>query len=126
MPTDAFYEGGCHCGAVRFRVHSQARELWRCNCSMCSKRGDLQLIVPEAEFELLSGAEQLVVYQFNKRVAKHRFCRVCGIHSFNTPRSNPDCVAVNVRCLDAEPAEGWSVEDFDGQNWERSMGREGD
>jgi len=33
-------------------------------------------------------------------VAKHTFCKTCGIHSFYTPRSDPDKVDVNVRCLD--------------------------
>lgn len=117
----AEYTGSCHCGAVRFRVRAEGRTLVRCNCSICAKRADLQLIVPEADFELLCGADQLAVYEFNTRIAKHRFCRVCGIHAFNTPRSNPDSVAVNARCIDAPPAEGWAIEDFDGQNWEQSI-----
>jgi hypothetical protein len=88
---------------------------------MCAKRCDLQLIVGGGDFELLRGESNLALYQFNTGVARHRFCRACGIHPFNTPRSNPDSVAVNVRCLDQPHLESWSVEMFDGENWERSI-----
>ena len=29
------HEGGCHCGAVRFRVAVERYEALDCNCSMC-------------------------------------------------------------------------------------------
>jgi hypothetical protein len=90
---------------------------------MCAKRADLQLIVSSGDFELLQGESDLAVYQFNTQVARHRFCSVCGVHSFNTPRSNPDDVAVNVRCLDQPHSDGWSVEAFDGVKWEQSIDR---
>ncbi len=119
--TVEWREGGCHCRAVRFRVRSASNQVVSCNCSMCAKRGDLQLIVSSQDFEILCGESDLVLYQFNTCVARHRFCRVCGIHPFNTPRSNPEGFAVNVRCLDQPHRAGWSVEMFDGENWERSI-----
>ena len=88
---------------------------------MCEKRADLQLIVSSGDFEILRGESDLTLYQFNTGVARHRFCRICGIHPFNIPRSNPDAVAVNVRCLDQPHLDGWSVENFDGENWEQSI-----
>ncbi len=121
--TDDWREGGCHCGAVRFRVRSASNTVVSCNCSMCTKRADLQLIVSSGDFEVLHGESDFAVYQFNTGVARHTFCRVCGIHPFNTPRSNPDGVAVNVRCLDHAPEGGWTVETFDGKNWEQSIER---
>ncbi len=116
-------EGGCHCGAVRFRVRVTSSSVVRCNCSMCSKRADLQLIVPQSDFELVRGKRELSLYQFNTRVARHRFCRICGVHPFNAPRSHPDCVAVNVRCLDDGGATEFEVQNFDGQHWEQSIER---
>ena len=41
------YEGGCHCGAVRFRVVVNNHKVDDCNCSICSKKGFLHLIVPQ-------------------------------------------------------------------------------
>ena len=54
-------------------------------------------IVPESAFELLSGADALTVYTFNTHVAKHTFCKHCGIHPFYRPRSHPDCYDINIR-----------------------------
>jgi len=115
------YEGGCHCGAVRFQVEAPERiEAENCNCSICSKAGFLHLIVPRSRFTLLQGAESLSSYRFNSGVASHTFCRVCGIKPFYIPRSNPDGIDVNVRCLEPVP-KSVQVTDFDGQNWEQHV-----
>jgi hypothetical protein len=118
MPT---YEGGCHCGRVRFRVTASLDRVSECNCSMCTKKGFLHLIVAPEQFELVSGADVLTTYEFNTKVAKHRFCRLCGVHAFYTPRSDPDKIDVNVRCLDGVDLSSLAVSPFDGQNWEQSM-----
>jgi hypothetical protein len=98
------HRGGCHCGAVRFEVEvPETVEVEDCNCSICSMSGFLHLIVPRRDFRLLSGEDALVTYTFNTGVAQHRFCRICGIKSFYIPRSNPDGVDVNLRCLDSRP-----------------------
>ena len=115
------HNGGCHCGAVRFEFRAPARvTVQRCNCSMCAKTGFEHLIVPGADFRLVSGREQLTTYTFNTGVAQHLFCQVCGIKSFYVPRSNPDGFSINLRCVDAGTIEHVAYEDFDGQNWERA------
>ena len=81
----------------------------------------LHLIVPPERFELLRGADALSSYTFNTGVAKHRFCRICGMHPFYTPRSHPDHVDVNIRCLDGDAISKFTVTHFDGKNWERAM-----
>lgn len=112
------YPGRCHCGAVRFEVEApEAVEVEDCNCSICAMSGYLHLIVPRSCFRLLSGEDQLRTYTFNTGVAQHRFCGICGIKPFYIPRSNPDGVDVNLRCLTERPAEVRIVA-FDGQNWE--------
>ena len=118
MPT---FTGGCHCGRVRFRVTATLDRVLECNCSMCAKKGFLHLIVPPDAFELLSGEGDLATYEFNTRTAKHRFCRHCGIHSFYVPRSDPDKVDVNVRCLDGVDPATLNLDRFDGRDWERAM-----
>lgn len=75
--------------------------------------GYLHLIVPAARFRLLSGADDLVEYTFNTGAAKHRFCRHCGIKSFYVPRSHPDGIDVNVRCLDPGTVTRLTVTPFD-------------
>lgn len=115
------HEGGCHCGRVRFRVTADLDRVSECNCSMCAKKGFLHLIVAPHQFELLAGEDALTTYEFNTRVAKHRFCRHCGIHSFYVPRSDPDKIDVNVRCLDGVDIGALRVSTFDGRHWEESM-----
>ncbi len=113
------YLGSCHCGAVRFAVEAPGHlEVERCNCSICSKAGFLHLIVPASQFELLAGSDALTTYTFNTGVARHTFCRHCGIKPFYTPRSNPDGIDVNVNCLDTRPVSV-TVCEFDGRNWEQ-------
>lgn len=115
------HTGGCHCGRVRFEVTAPAKlEVADCNCSICAKAGYLHLIVAKDQFALISGAESLVTYTFNTGVAKHFFCSHCGIKSFYIPRSHPDGVSVNARCIDRGTVESMSVKAFDGQNWERA------
>lgn len=121
--TGSVFSGSCHCGAVRFRVRVQRFVALDCDCSICHKKGFLHLIVQQSEFELLSGAEQLAEYRFNTGVAVHRFCRVCGSHPFYTPRSHPDRVDVNLRCLDDASVGDFVIERFDGKNWEANVAR---
>ncbi len=113
------YQGSCHCRAITFEVDAPpVIEADRCNCSICTKSGYLHLIVPRASFRLLSGEQSLLSYRFNTGVARHTFCRTCGIKPFYTPRSNPDGVDVNVNCLDTRPAV-LHITEFDGRNWEQ-------
>lgn len=112
--------GGCHCGRVRFEVLAPAvLTVSQCSCSICSKSGYLGLIVPRERFTLKAGRDSLVEYRFNTRIAKHLFCGFCGIKSFYIPRSHPDGVNVNARCLDPDTVQGMEIKAFDGWHWER-------
>jgi hypothetical protein len=90
-----------------------------CDCSICRKNGYLHLIVPDAGFRLLQGTESLTLYTFNTGTAKHYFCAICGVKSFYKPRSHPDGISVNARCLDEGSVESMSITPFDGRNWEK-------
>jgi hypothetical protein len=115
------YEGGCHCGAVRFQVVVEKYKVEDCNCSICQKKGFLHLIVSRDRFTLLRGENVLNTYKFNTGVAEHKFCSVCGIHSFYIPRSHPDCIDVNIRCLDGNVISNFEIFPFDGANWEQNI-----
>ncbi len=117
------FEGGCHCGQVRFRVTADLAQTLECNCSICTKKGFLHLIVPPEQFVLLRGEDALATYTFNTGIAKHTFCRTCGIHSFYVPRSDPDKIDVNVRCLDGIDLATIKPVPFDGRHWEAAWER---
>jgi hypothetical protein len=80
--------------------------------------GFRHLIVEKSRFCLVSGEDALVEYRFKTGVARHLFCGTCGVQSYYIPRSRPDGLSVNVRCLDPSTIEREEVTDFDGQNWE--------
>ena len=82
--------------------------------------GYLHLIVPKDRFRLLQGEDALTTYRFNTGAAQHCFCKVCGMKSFYVPRSHPEGISVNARCLDPGTATGMDVKPFDGANWEAS------
>jgi hypothetical protein len=117
-------KGSCHCGAVSFEVLTpDAAELTDCNCSICHKTGYLHLIVPKERFRLLSGKRKLTAYRFNTKAAKHYFCSVCGIKPFYVPRSHPDGISVNFRCLAASDFKSIMTTEFDGRNWEENAAK---
>jgi hypothetical protein len=102
--TDAMpqtYEGGCHCGRVRFRVTADldARDVLQLldlhqEGLFASHRG------ARRSSNSVGGKDALTTYRFNTGTAQHTFCATCGIHPFYVPRSDPDKIDVNVRCLD--------------------------
>ncbi len=116
-----WYPGGCHCGRVRFKVRITDNEALECNCSICAKKGFINLIVAPEDFALLQGEEYLSSYRFNTGIAEHRFCKHCGIHPFSRPRSHPGSFDVNARCLD-DGYEFLRITSFDGRNWEENIG----
>ena len=71
-------------------------------------------------FEVDAPAE-LCEYRFNTDVARHLFCKTCGVKSFYVPRSHPDGYSVNARALDLGPVAKLVVTPFDGANWEAQV-----
>lgn len=118
------HKGGCHCGRVRFEVDAPAEvAATECNCSICRKSGYLHLFVNRDDFRLLSGDDALSTYTFNTGQAKHLFCTSCGVKSFYIPRSHPDGLSVNVRCIDEGTIDNVVITAFDGQNWEQNVAK---
>ena len=100
LPAMTSYQGACHCGAVRFEIETELEQFTRCDCSLCRKKNAVMAAVPESGFKLLQGADELALYKWNTMVAKHYFCRICGIYTFHRKRSAPDHFGVNVFCLE--------------------------
>lgn len=91
--TDDPLEGGCQCGAVRYRVAAAASEVYHCHCSMCRKlHGALfatWAIVPRGRVEVTRGQDALATYESSPGV-RRRFCRNCGCQLFSEIDSDPD------------------------------------
>lgn len=100
------YHGSCQCGAVSFDVTVDISQPITCDCSRCRRLGSVLAFAPRTAFTLLSGAEALTEYLFNKRHIHHQFCRTCGIEPFafaDGPDGTP-MVAINLNCLDGVDA----------------------
>ena len=94
-------EGGCHCGAVRIAVDMpDAPRPHLCNCSICAMKATVAIDVPMEALTVVSGEDALACYSFNTGVAKHWFCKTCGIHVFQQLRSDPEMYGVNGACFD--------------------------
>jgi hypothetical protein len=124
------YSVRCHCGSVKgnFFCDKNLVFAWNCNCSDCSMRGNVHIVVSEQDFSLdLDDGKTLedltILYEWGTKVAKRRFCKTCGILPWYTPRSNPDGVALTLKCIDWGSGEKPTVEMkfFDGIHWEESF-----
>lgn len=114
------HRGACHCRAVTFEMRAPARvTVWVCNCSICALKRNDHVIVPAANFTLLTGEDALTRYTFNTHTAQHMFCKVCGVQAFYRPRSNPDGYAVTFACLEPGTVAVAEHRFFEGANWEK-------
>lgn len=111
------YRGSCHCGQVAFEAEGELKGVMACNCSMCQRKGVLMWFIPRPQLQLLTPAEAMRTYTFNKHVIQHHFCPTCGIHPFGEG-VGPDgqaMAAVNVRCLEGVDLEALPVQHFNGR-----------
>ena len=109
------HTGGCHCKAVRFEVDTDLGKVISCNCSHCQQKGLLLAFVDKDKFKLLSGAENLEEYRFNKKTIRHVFCKTCGVQPFGEGTTFPK-VAVNARCLDDVEPESLDLMPYNGRD----------
>jgi hypothetical protein len=113
------YKGYCHCKKVSYEVDLEIGKVISCNCSHCQIKGLLLSFVSADAFTLISGAEDLTSYRFNKKVIDHLFCKHCGVESFSKgkDKEGKDTVAINVRSLEGLTLEELDIMKFDGKSW---------
>lgn|SRR3990167_6537209 len=116
------HRAGCHCGGVEILVKASSDiTAWRCNCSMCIKKGFLHLPTKRQDLQLLTDENNLSEYSFGTHTAKHLFCKLCGIGPFYIPRSDPKGYSVNINCFKTS-IKSITIKEFDGANYEASLG----
>ena len=109
------YTGSCHCKNIEFEVETDLEKIVQCNCSICIRRNAKMIIVPKENFALIKGGGDLSLYQFNSNVAKHYFCKKCGIYTHHNRKSDPNGMGVNLGCIDQLDATSYKSITFDGR-----------
>jgi len=98
------FEGGCLCGAIRFRVGGTATKRCYCHCRSCRLASGAPFVAwatfPSDRLRLVSG--KLAEYASSESVVRG-FCRDCGTTLTYAHRARPDEIDVSVATLD-EPA----------------------
>lgn len=113
MPIHA---GSCHCGDVRFEISSNIAELTTCDCSICVKKNAVMTKVAENDFALLTPWATLSEYRWNTEIARHYFCRRCGIYTFHRKRAQPGHFEINIFCIDDFDASNMPLRATEGQD----------
>ena len=78
------HEGGCMCGAVRYRARGEPLDAFACHCKACQKKTGsafaIELFFPSANLEFTGIAP--AVFESNSdetgRWLRHEFCPTCG------------------------------------------------
>ena len=113
------YQGSCHCGAIKFHYRGDPIDSGiRCNCSICSRKGALMSTeaIPKENLHVEVQGDNLGLYQFDSKIAKHYFCKTCGIYTHNEMLRMPGRMRVNLGCVDGVDTAELEVNVFDGKN----------
>ncbi|MFO1059771.1 MAG: GFA family protein [Dongiaceae bacterium] len=104
-PGFAPLEGGCLCGAVRYRVSLPPLDAGLCHCRMCQRSSgapfQASAEIPAAGFALLRGAPR--AYRSSAAAVRH-FCPDCGSQLTFRAAADPSWISVNTPTLDRPEA----------------------
>jgi hypothetical protein len=114
------YNGSCHCGAIKFTINcNPITKGLRCNCSICRRKGAMMLAeaVDESDITIDANPQDIGLYQFDSKVAKHHFCKQCGIYTHHETARYPGKFRVNLGCINDIDTFSLEYDVFDGKNW---------
>ena len=98
-------EGGCLCGAVRYRLTAAPVATLYCHCRMCQRADGAPAIawlaVPFAAFKLTEGTP--TAYRSSDHAFRH-FCGRCGAPLLCHEADNPKYMDVSIASLDTPKA----------------------
>ena len=111
------YQGNCHCGNITFEFQAETiTQGLRCNCSLCKRKGTVMLpyTLKSEDLKIKVDNDSLATYEFGSNVAKHHFCKNCGIYTFHQTMRKPGEYRVNLACIDEIDPFSLEVDVFDG------------
>src|SRR5262247_2059968 len=98
-------EGGCQCGAVRYRIAGEPVSVAICHCTECQKQSGsafgMSFIVARDAFQLLRGTLKSFTRKANSgRPLVCAFCPECGTRIYHQPGWLETVVSVKPGTLD--------------------------
>lgn len=100
-------DGGCLCGAVRYRVRGPFLRAGHCHCGRCRKHSgaavSTQGRVRKEDFELLAGEDALRSYRPATGAAVKVFCVHCGSSLFGGTWPDGPEVSIRLGSIDGDP-----------------------
>jgi len=94
-------EGGCLCGAIRYRVSGKPTNTMICHCQTCRRAAGAPVVAwltfAQADFALTQG--KLNEFSSTPPVARG-FCGTCGTPLTYTHRKSPESIDVTTCSLD--------------------------
>ncbi len=102
---DDLREGGCQCGALRYRLRGEALALTVCHCTECQRQSGsafgMSLIVPTQSFQLLTGEPKIFSRSSDSgRLVHCAFCPTCGTRIYHSPEAMKGSVNIKPGTLD--------------------------
>lgn len=98
-------EGGCQCGAIRYRITGAPLTLYLCHCTECQKQSSsafgMSLWVRRSDLEIVSGNPKIWERAATSGgTVECAFCPECGSRLYHKPSSDPEIVSVKAGSLD--------------------------
>ena len=94
-------EGGCLCGATRYRLDGEVEVVAHCHCGMCRRSTGAPVVtwvvLPRANFHVTKGG--MKIYRSSEK-GERMFCADCGTQLVFQTSDNPDKLDVSVGSLD--------------------------
>ncbi len=94
-------EGGCFCGAVRYRIDGRPRQITHCHCSHCRRTSGAPFLTwvefEAAGFEIVTGSPG----RFESRpLVTRQFCGQCGTQLTHQHTDATETISVTAGSLD--------------------------
>jgi len=99
------HEGGCLCGAVRYRAEGTPTNVNHCHCRMCQRGSGAAFVTwatfPLAQIKWTKGAPTI---RRSSNIAVRGFCSACGTALFWQGDADPDLIDITAGSLDKPAA----------------------
>ncbi|HVW92404.1 MAG TPA: GFA family protein [Devosia sp.] len=104
-------EGGCICGAVRYRVSAPPMGVYNCHCKDCQRQSgadySASMLVRRQDFAVVAGNPLVFDKRADSgRIVRQYACPVCHTRLYNEPLASPDVVVIKPGTLDDR---SWAV-----------------